>query len=119
MQVEKASVTATELMRQTENAIATNNLKLNQVLDKTDALLVKGDGVLANAQKITSEIGEITTASSADLVPMIRDGRVVAEDARNIISSSKAVWPIRNFIDAGGEKILPMDSYGAPHVQGK
>jgi phospholipid/cholesterol/gamma-HCH transport system substrate-binding protein len=119
VQVEKASVTATELMRQTENAIATNNLKLNQVLDKTDALLVKGDGVLANAQKITSEIGEITTASSADLVPMIRDGRVVAEDARNIISSSKAVWPIRNFIDAGGEKILPMDSYGAPHVQGK
>ena len=119
VQAEKASVAAIELMRQTRDAIATNNLKLNQVLDKTDALLVKSDGVLDNAQKITLETGKIAAAASENLLPLMRDGRVAAEDARNIISSSKEAWPIRNFIDAGGENILPMDSYGASHVQPK
>ena len=119
VQAEKASVTAIELMRQTQHAIATNNLKLNQALDKTDALLVKSDGVLDNAQKITLEAGKIAAAASENLLPLMRDGRVAAEDARNIISSSKEVWPIRNFVDANGENILPMDSYGASHVQPK
>ena len=119
VQAEKASVAAIELMRQTRDAIATNNLKLNQVLDKTDALLVKGDGVLDNVQNITLEAGKIAAAASEDLLPLMRDGRVAAEDVRNIIRSSKEVWPIRNLLDAGGENILPMDSYGASHVQPK
>ena len=119
VQVEKAGATATVLMQTTQNAIATSTLKLNRALDRTNALLVKGDGVLDNAQKITTEISKITAASSEDLLPLIHDGRVAAEDARDIIGAGKKIWPIRNFIDAGGENILPMDSYGVPHVPPK
>ncbi len=119
IQVEKASVTATELMKQTQAAINSSNVKINHALDKADALMVKTDGVLTNIEKITGEAGKLTAAASEDLLPMIRDGRVAAEDARNIISSSKEVWPIRNFIEVGGEGVLPMDSYGVQHAQPK
>lgn len=117
IQVEKTSATATELLVQTRNTIATDDLKLNQALDKTNALLVKGDGVLDNVQKIILSTGMIVDESSKNLLPLMRDGRVAAEDARNIIDASKEVWPIRNLINANGEAILPMDSYGVPHVQ--
>jgi phospholipid/cholesterol/gamma-HCH transport system substrate-binding protein len=119
VQVEKASEAAIELMKQIQVAIGTSNVKINQALDKTDALLVKTDGVLDNVQRITSEAGKITAASAENLLPLIRDGRVAAEDVRNIIGASKEVWPIRNFIDTGGENMLPMDSYGVTHVQPK
>lgn len=119
VQVEKASVTANELMRQTQDAIANNNLKFSRILDKTDALLIKTDSVLSDAHQITTQIGEITSASSDDLVPMIRDGRIIAEDVRSIVSGSKEVWPIRNLIDTGGDGVLPMDSYGVKHVPAK
>jgi ABC-type transporter Mla subunit MlaD len=119
VQVEKASEAAIELMKQIQVAIGTSNVKINQALDKTDALLVKTDGVLDNVQRITSEAGKITAASAESLLPLIRDGRVAAEDVRNIIGASKEVWPIRNFIDTGGENMLPMDSYGVTHVQPK
>jgi hypothetical protein len=44
---------------------------------------------------------------------------MAAEDARDIVDAGKRVWPIRNFIDAEEVQMLPMDSYGVPHVPAK
>ncbi|MBK9160568.1 MAG: MCE family protein [Nitrosomonadales bacterium] len=105
VQLEETGRSATQLMRRTEDVIATGSLKLTNVLDKSDRVLDKVHGIALDAAKVT--------AVSAENIPaMMRDGRAVAEDARNIIGSAKESWPIRNFIEPGEEKLLPMDSYG-------
>lgn len=115
VQMEKTSVTATELMQQTQEALATNNLKLNHALDKADALLSKSDGVLESVQKVATEAGRLTAASGEDLLPLMRDARSAAEDARDIIEAGKEAWPIRNIIPPSGVRVLPMDSAGGTH----
>ncbi|MEQ1915465.1 MAG: MlaD family protein [Gallionella sp.] len=124
--VRQSSDSANRLIMQTEQLMGNNGQKISQVLDKTEMLLGKSDDVLTNVQKITDEAGKITaqvskltSASSGELLPLIRDGRVAAEDARDVIDASKQVWPIRNFIDAGEVQILPMDSYGVVHAPAK
>jgi hypothetical protein len=96
------------------------------VLDSADVMLGKSGVVLDNAQRVTDEAGKIaaemnklTSASTGELLPLIRDGRMAAEDARDIVDAGKRVWPIRNFIDAEEVQMLPMDSYGVPHVPAK
>ena len=124
--VRQSSDSANRLIMQTEQLMGNNGQKISQVLDKTEMLLGKSDDVLTNVQKITDEAGKITaqvskltSASSGELLPLIRDGRVAAEDARDVIDASKQVWPIRNFIDAGEVQMLPMDSYGVVHAPAK
>jgi phospholipid/cholesterol/gamma-HCH transport system substrate-binding protein len=124
--VRQSSDSANRLIMQTEQLMGNNGQKISQVLDKTEMLLGKSDDVLANVQKITDEAGKITaqvnkltSASSGELLPLIRDGRVAAEDARDVIDASKQVWPIRSFIDAGEVQMLPMDSYGVVHAPAK
>ncbi|MEQ1628917.1 MAG: MlaD family protein [Gallionella sp.] len=124
--VRQSSDSANRLIMQTEQLMGNNGQKISQVLDKTEMLLGKSDDVLTNVQKITDEAGKITaqvskltSASSGELLPLIRDARVAAEDARDVIDASKQVWPIRNFIDAGEVQILPMDSYGVVHAPAK
>lgn len=121
-----ASVSANRLILQTEQVMDNNGQKLAKVLDKTDVLLGKSDGVLNSVQRVTDEAGKIaaevnklTSTSSGELLPLIRDGRLAAEDARDIADAGKRVWPIRNFIDAGNVQMLPMDSYGVPHAPAK
>ena len=124
--VRQSSDSANRLIMQTEQLMGNNGQKISQVLDKTEMLLGKSDDVLTNVQKITDEAGKITvqvskltSASSGELLPLIRDGRVAAEDARDVIDASKQVWPIRNFIDTGEVQMLPMDSYGVVHAPAK
>ncbi len=124
--VRQSSDSANRLIMQTEQLMGNNGQKISQVLDKTEMLLGKSDDVLTNVQKITDEAGKITaqvskltSASSGELLPLIRDARVAAEDARDVIDASKQVWPIRNFIDAGEVQMLPMDSYGVVHAPAK
>ncbi|MGB8518457.1 MAG: MlaD family protein [Gallionella sp.] len=116
VQVEKSGATADQLMRQAKQAIGVSDAKINQALDKSDALLAKTGVVLENLQQITSDAGKVTAATADNILPLIRDGRFAAEDARDILGASKEMWPIRNYLDAGGEKILPMDSYGVVHA---
>ncbi|MDD4978933.1 MAG: MlaD family protein [Gallionella sp.] len=124
--VRQSSDSANRLIMQTEQLMGNNGQKISQVLDKTEMLLGKSDDVLTNVQKITDEAGKITaqvskltSASSGELLPLIRDARVAAEDARDVIDASKQVWPIRNFINAGEVQMLPMDSYGVVHAPAK
>lgn len=126
LSVRQSSDSAHQLIVQTQQLMGSNGQKLAQVLDKTDMLLGKSDGVLENVQKITDDAGKITAqlskltaASSSELLPLIRDGRVAAEDARGVIDATKQVWPIRNFIDAGEVQMLPMDSYGVVYAPPK
>lgn len=112
VQLEQTGKSATGLMQQTQEVIAANSPKLNKALDKSNQ-------VLDNVYDITLDAGKITAASAENIPPMIRDGRVATEDARNIISSAKESWPIRNFIEVGEERILPMDSYGVTNAPAK
>ncbi len=112
VQLEQAGKNTTELIQQTQDVIATDSPKLSRALDKSNQ-------VLDNVHDITLDARKVTAASAENIPPMIRDGRVATEDARNIISSAKEAWPIRTFIEPGKEGMLPMDSYGATNVQTK
>lgn len=126
LSVQKTSDSANRLIQQTEQVMSVNGKKLTQVLDSADVMLGQSGVVLDNAQRVTDEAGKIaaelnklTSASTGELLPLIRDGRMAAEDARDIVDAGKRVWPIRNFIDAEEVQMLPMDSYGVPHVPAK
>lgn len=126
VQLEKSGKSVADLAQQTQEVIAADSPKLsraldksNQVLDKSGQTLDKSGRVLDNVYEITLDAGKVTAASAEHIPPMLRDGRVMTEDARNIVGSVKETWPIRNIIETGEEKILPLDSYGTPNVQAK
>lgn len=116
---EKAGQGASALMQQTQDVIVEENLRLGKVLDKSGEVLDKANEVLDSLDKAAKDVGKVTASSAESIPPMLRDGRMAAEDARNIISSAKDSWPIQNMMEAGEAKILPMDSYGVTNVQPK
>lgn len=135
---EKAGQDVSSLVKQTQDVLAEENLKLGRVLDKssiaadkTSEAIVKASvaidkasvtidraGVLLDSfNDVARDVGKVTSSSAERIPSMLRDGNEAAEDARNIISSAKDAWPIKNMMEPGETKILPMDSYGVTHAQ--
>lgn len=135
---EKSGQDISSLMQQTKGVIAEENVKLGNTLDsasvavdkvgvaidkasaaidKTSAAIDKAGVLLDSFNDVAKDVGKVT-ASSAERIPsMLRDSNEAAEDARNIISSAKDAWPIKNMMEPGATRILPMDSYGATNAQ--
>lgn len=130
---EKTGQDMSALMQQAQDVIAEENLKLGKVLDKSGVAVDKASGAVDKASAtidkagvlldsfndVAKNVGKVTSASAESIPPMLREGNAAAEDARNIISSAKDSWPIKNMMDAGETKILPMDSYGVTNAQPK
>lgn len=110
------------LLNQGNAQVAVLGGQVSSVLDKTEqnmalvqknlatldralpGLLLKVDGALENARRISQD--------GAEQVPaLLRDGRAVAGDTRDIISGARKAWPIRNLLDTPPAGPLPLDSY--------
>ena len=130
---EKAGQDISTLVQQTQGVIAEENLKLGKALDqsrvaldkvsvavdKAGVTLDKANLLLDSFQGVALDVGKVTASSAESIPPLLRDGRVATEDARNIISSAKEAWPIQNMMKLEETKILPMDSYGVTNAQPK
>lgn len=114
---EKAGQDMSSLLKQTQSVIAEENLNLGKVLDKTNAAMDKAGVLMDSLNDVAKDVGKVTSSSAESIPPMLQDGRVAAEDARNIISSTKDAWPIQNMMETGETRILPMDSYGVTDAQ--
>ncbi|MDO8261950.1 MAG: MlaD family protein [Gallionella sp.] len=135
---EKAGQDISALAQQTQGVIAEENLKLGKALDqstvaldkvsvavdqagvtldKVGVTLDKANTLLDSFHDVALDVGKVTASSAETIPPMLRDGRVAAEDTRNVISSAKEAWPIKNMMKAEEIKMLPMDSYGVTHAQ--
>jgi len=133
LRFEKTGQGVSALIQQTQDAIAEENLKLGKVLDnsstaldktnvllvKTNILLDKANVLLDSFHGVALDIGKVTASSVESVPPMLHDGRMAAEDARNIINSAKDSWPIQNMMEPQKATILPMDSYGVTHAPPK
>lgn len=133
IQFEKTGRDMSSLMQHTQGVIADGNLKLGMVLDNASAAVDKAGvaadkasvaidktGVLLESiNGVVKDIGKVASSSAESIPPLLREGNVAAEDARNIISSARDAWPIKNMMEPGETKILPMDSYGATNAQPK
>ena len=82
---------------------------LNQNMGKT----------LDSFRDVALDAGKVAASAVESVPPMLLDGRAAAEDARNIISSTKDSWPVKNMMAPGEMKILPMDSYDVINAQPK
>lgn len=102
---EKAGQDISLLADQSRDAVAEVNLKMGKTLD--------------SFRDVALDAGKVAASSVESIPPMLLDGRAAAEDARNIISSTKDSWPVKNMIAPGETKILPMDSYGVINAQPK
>jgi phospholipid/cholesterol/gamma-HCH transport system substrate-binding protein len=114
---EKAGRDVSSLLKQTQEVIAEENLKLGKALDKSSVAIEKAGVLLDNFNDAARDVKKITASSAESLPPLLQDGNVAAEDARSIISSAKESWPIKNMMGTGETKLLPMDSYGVSNVQ--
>ena len=74
---------------------------------------------LDSFRDVALDAGKVAASSVESIPAMLQDGRAAAEDARNIISSTKDSWPVKNMMAPGETKILPMDSYGVINAQPK
>src|SRR3989338_400126 len=140
VKIEKAGQDISSLVQQTQGVIAEENLKLGKALDqssvaldkvsvavdqagvaldKVGVTLDKANTLLDSFQDVARDVGKVTASSAESIPPMLRDGQVAAEDTRNIISSAREAWPIKNMMKAEEAKILPMDSYGDANAQPK
>jgi hypothetical protein len=123
---------ASALLRQTRDAVSEENARLGKVmdstgaalektaalLDKTGALLDQTNLLLNDLRELTGEAGKITASSAENVPPLLRDGRVIAEDTRDILHGVRETWPIRSMVAPQEAGTLPMDSYGtAPASQ--
>jgi ABC-type transporter Mla subunit MlaD len=102
---EKTGKDISSLADQSQGAVAEFNQKMGKTLD--------------SFRDVALDAGKIAASSVESIPPMLRDGREAAEDARNIISSTKDSWPVKNMMAPGETKILPMDSYGVINAQPK
>lgn len=116
---EKTGQDISSLMQQSKDALAEENLKLGKALDKSSAVLDKTGMLLDSLRDVTMDVGKVAESSAENIPAILQDGRVAAEDARNIIGSAKESWPIRNMLEPAEIKILPMDSYGVTNAQPK
>jgi len=133
IQFEKAGLDMSSLMRQTQRVIAEENLKLGNTLDKSGVAIDKAGeaidkmgvaidkaGVLLDSfHDVAKDVGKVTSSSAESVPSLLREGNAAAEDARNIISSAKGAWPIKNMMEAEETNILPMDSYGVTNEKPK
>lgn len=116
---EKTGQDISSLMRQSRDVLAEENLKLGKALDKSNEVLDKTGMLLDSLRDVTMDVGKVAESSAENIPAILQDGRVAAEDARNIIGSAKESWPIRNMLEPAEIKILPMDSYGVTNAQPK
>lgn len=119
VKLEKTGQDISSLMRQSRDVLAEENLKLGKALDKSSAVLDKTGMLLDSLRDVTMDVGKVAESSAENIPAILQDGRVAAEDARNIIGSAKESWPIRNMLEPAEIKILPMDSYGVTNAQPK
>ena len=116
---EKTGQDISSLVQQSKDVLAEENLKLGKALDKSSAVLDKTSMLLDSLRDVTMDVGKVAESSAENIPAILQDGRVAAEDARNIIGSAKESWPIRNMLEPAEIKILPMDSYGVTNAQPK
>jgi len=80
-------------------------------LDQTlPGMLKKVDGTLEN-------IREISRDGAAQLPGLLRDGKAVADEAREIVSGARKTWPIRALVEPSSPDPLPLDSYVPPSTR--
>jgi len=118
-QIKKTGQDISSLAQQTQNVIVEENIRLGKALDKSTEAVEKASKLIDNLNEVTRDVGKVASSSAESIPPMLQDGRVAAEDARNIINSAKDSWPVKNMIEPGETNILPMDSYGAANVRQK
>lgn len=80
-------------------------------LDKT-LTTVNGrmPALLDKVQVIVDQVESITAEAEASVPPLLRDGKAVAADAREIVTGAKTAWPIKNLIEAPPPPKLKADS---------
>ena len=81
--------------------------------EKIPGLMQKTDKTLDNIQATAANIKKITDEAAEQLPEMIRDGKAVAEDTREILDGAKKSWPVRNILPAPKETLIPLDSHDA------
>lgn len=79
--------------------------------EKVPGLILKADKTLENFQAASGNIKKITEDGAEQLPGIMRDGRVVSEDTREIIGGAKKAWPLRNFVSPQKETLIPLDSH--------
>ncbi len=79
--------------------------------DKIPGLMIKADKALDNVQAITANIRTISDDSVEQVPGLLRDGKAAAEDTREILGGVKKAWPVRNFVPAPKETLIPLDSH--------
>ena len=111
-----------KLLHQGNQKVGVLGGQVSSVLDKTDqnlamvhknlgtldqalpGILKKVDGTLENVRRISQD--------SAEQVPgLLRDGKAISGDARDIVSGAKKAWPIRSVVETSPPGPLPLDSY--------
>ncbi len=78
---------------------------------KIPDLMLKVDTSLDNARAATANIKKITEEGVEQVPGILRDGKAVAEDTREILGGAKKSWPVRNFVPAPPETLIPLDSH--------
>ncbi|MFH1605481.1 MAG: MlaD family protein [Pseudomonadota bacterium] len=80
---------------------------------KIPELMLKVDTTLGNAQAVTANIKKITEEGVEQVPGILRDGKAVAEDTREILGGAKNSWLVRSFVAAPTETLIPLDSHDA------
>lgn len=132
MELEKTGQHASVLLQHAREAVAEENARLGKVLDgtgtalnktgllldKTGVLMDQAGILLNDLRGLTSDAKKISASSAENIPPLLGDGRMIAEDTRDIIYGVRQAWPIRNMLAPQETEMLPMDSYGtAPAPQ--
>ena len=94
-------------------AIETLNSTLLTVNRDLPGLTLRLDQSLKNVEAVTADARRISGALGEQLPGAIQDGRILVEDAREIVDGAKRAWPIRNLVTPATESTPSLDSYDA------
>lgn len=103
--------TASQSLASATRSLETLGNTLRTVNRELPALVLKIDHTLANVESASADARRIAQTLGSELPPAIREGRMLTEDAREIVDGARRAWPIRNLLPAPEQAVPPLDSH--------
>ncbi|MEK9952288.1 MAG: MlaD family protein [Curvibacter sp.] len=92
-----------------EASLGQLNQTLTSVNQRLPAMLDKAQGIVEHIERITAE-------AEGSVPPLLRDGRGVASDVREIVTGARTAWPVKNLVDA--PVLQPLKADSDPRAEG-
>lgn len=122
-QVHQLGLSASRVMHESEQDLATLGRTLDTVHQRLPAMLDQAQSVLdgtralmAQTQTVLGQVQSVTQEAERRVPGALRDTQQTASDVHDIVTGAKSTWPVRSLVEVPRPQMLPVDSDPHPKL---